>query len=339
MASCTINEYSTCYKNKQLSLYTYFLTQAINNPYNIRYGKKSLEEIVKTIKVYENNYQCSHKQTSIFKSNIGGTIYFEVENYEPYQKKEYFEECKNYIIYCIEPSHNGINKKFDVKVILKHLCEKDDIYNYSKEIIKKLEYCEIYNNKKSENYFKNLKTDALSIYFGYDEIDIVNNLYIYTSTNFKLNRLEKNWCIMNDIGIFFRTDYMMLRQHFYNIPVNKDDLIIKIKNIFSEMTIATEQILKNFRMFQNKEIDKQHFLSKVNSYCKKLDALYLEFTNVDIPPIEINDWFKKYEFICNIMSDFSILINNEKLSTNNLVSNINLKIKHYQEGLEKLKKI
>lgn len=51
-------------------------------------------------------------QNPIFRSNIGGTIFFDVKEYKPYNIGKIFEETERYIIYNVEPVHTGSAKRF-----------------------------------------------------------------------------------------------------------------------------------------------------------------------------------------------------------------------------------
>src|SRR5665648_923394 len=47
-------------------------------------------------------------QQPIFRANVGGTIFFDVEEHNPYKVAKIYEESDNYIIYAVEPVHHGM---------------------------------------------------------------------------------------------------------------------------------------------------------------------------------------------------------------------------------------
>lgn len=81
----------------------------------IREGKKSLESINEAIFHFAKIWNAKHPsqtQTPIFRSNIGGTIFFDVEEYKPYRIANVYEETEAYIIYNVAPVHTGLAKRY-----------------------------------------------------------------------------------------------------------------------------------------------------------------------------------------------------------------------------------
>lgn len=83
---------SYSHPSKPISLFTSFLCDAVTSKTIIRKGKKSLNDIHKLLFLFfetweKNNTSCV--QTPIYRANIGGTIYFDVEDYTPYLPKEF----------------------------------------------------------------------------------------------------------------------------------------------------------------------------------------------------------------------------------------------------------
>ena len=111
LASCGAKQSSGFNSNKQISLYTSFLCDALTTRSLIKKGKKSLEMINESIfhfaKIW-NQEETNNIQDPIFRSNIGGTIFFDVEEYNPHKVQQIYEETDNYIIYSIEPVHHAL---------------------------------------------------------------------------------------------------------------------------------------------------------------------------------------------------------------------------------------
>lgn len=88
--------------------FTSFLVDALTSRFLIREGKKSLESINEAIFHFAKIWNAKHPsqtQTPIFRSNIGGTIFFDVEEYKPYRVANVYEETEAYIIYNVAPVH------------------------------------------------------------------------------------------------------------------------------------------------------------------------------------------------------------------------------------------
>lgn len=121
LASCGAEQDSGFNDEKEISLYTSFVCDALTAHFLIRKGKKSLETINESIVHFaevSNRKKEYNFQQPIFRSSIGGTIFFDVEEYNLYKITKIYEEADNYIIYDVEPVHHAKAKRLSVKVIL-----------------------------------------------------------------------------------------------------------------------------------------------------------------------------------------------------------------------------
>ena len=103
----------------------------------IREGKKSLEMISEAVYQYAKAWERNEgklTQNPIFRSNIGGTIYFNVEDYAPYKAKTIYEETDRYIIYSVQPLHTGLAKRLSAKIILRYECSLTEIASIADEV-------------------------------------------------------------------------------------------------------------------------------------------------------------------------------------------------------------
>lgn len=88
LASCGANQSSGFDEANEISLYTSFVCDALTAHFLIRKGKKSLEAINEAIFHFAevSNRKGKHNfQQPVFRSSIGGTIFFDVEEYSPYK--------------------------------------------------------------------------------------------------------------------------------------------------------------------------------------------------------------------------------------------------------------
>ena len=106
----------------------------------IKKGKKSLEDINHAISHFAKRWNVENptrKQTPIFRSNVGGTIFFDVEEYKPYRSARVYDETDAYIIYAVEPVHTALAKRFAVKVILRYESSFEEIAEIANEVKKR----------------------------------------------------------------------------------------------------------------------------------------------------------------------------------------------------------
>ena len=117
LASCGVEQFSGFNDDRGISLYTSFVCDALTSHFLIRQGKKSLETINEAIfRFAEVSNQKSGRnfQQPIFRSSIGGTVFFDVEEYNPYEVARIYEETDKYIIYAVEPVHHAGAKRLSV---------------------------------------------------------------------------------------------------------------------------------------------------------------------------------------------------------------------------------
>ena len=114
LASSNATQVSYGHPDKPISLFTSFLCEVIKDIHLIKKGKKSLYDISKLLFLYLDiwNKKNPHKQQHpIFRANMGGTIFFEVQEYQPFHPAKIYKETDDYIIYAVEPPAHWYGKK------------------------------------------------------------------------------------------------------------------------------------------------------------------------------------------------------------------------------------
>lgn len=97
LASCGAEQFSGFNEDREISLYTSFVCDALTSRFLIKKGKKSLETINEAIFRFaeiSNRKKGRNFQQPIFRSSIGGTIFFDVEEYNPYKIAKIYEEIR-----------------------------------------------------------------------------------------------------------------------------------------------------------------------------------------------------------------------------------------------------
>ncbi len=93
------------------------------------------------------------------------TIFFDIEEYNPYKVTKIYEECDKYIIYDVEPVHYGNVKRLSVKVILRYQSSMEQIAEIAYEIKNKVLYYEVHQNKISEARYGGRAANIVWCYF------------------------------------------------------------------------------------------------------------------------------------------------------------------------------
>ena len=349
MASCGAEQTSGFNDERQMSLYTSFLCDALMARYLIRKGKKSLESINEAIFRFSdisNKKRTVKHQNPIFRSTIGGTIFFDVEEYNPYKVAKIYEETDRYIIYSVDPIHHNMTKRLVVKTILRYPCEMEEIAELSKEICGKARYYEVFQSEASEKRHKGNPANIILCYFGYDESDMVNSSFI-CHTTWVDNTQDKRWWYRNSKNTVSVNGVHIETNPSYNAlkilqkeSINNEELIRITREYTLNIISVAERYIKVFREFVNSTLTEDQLIDQVCPLNNEMKKWFLKQSDLPIPPVELHDWAKAHTHLAGVAFDLSLYYDEDNLkkwtseSRKYLMSET---IKNYALALENLK--
>lgn len=351
LAACGAEQVSGFHPSRGISLYTSFLCDALTDKFLIHKGKKSLEDISKAIYQYSNAWTRKEGQDQhpIFRSSIGGTIFFDVEEYVPYQIKQIYEEAEQYIIYSVDPVHHATAKRLSVKVILRYKFSWKEIADIAMQIKNHVLLCEVYQNAVSECYYKGRPANIVWCYFGYDEDDMIDSNFI-GHTTWVDDTQDKAWWyrglknaeIINGVYCEKNSSYEMIKKLMHSEAVDKKDFIEKNREVTAKLISCGEEFIRIYREFINKNITEDELVKMVSPLNSKITNLYFEHGDLPVAPNELREWVNAQTKIASSIQDFSLYYDkkNENVWTSeNRKFLMDASIKRYEEDLEVLKKI
>lgn len=351
-ASSNATQVSYGHPDKPISLFTSFLCEALKDVHLIRKGKKSLYDISKLLSLYLdlwNKRNPKMQQHPIFRANMGGTIFFEIQEYHPFHTAQIYEETDDYIIYAVEPLHNGLAKRYAVKVILKSPFSFEDISSITYEIINKVKNADIYKNEISQRHWKGENANIVFCYYGRDESDIVNSNYLCHTTWVDESqdkkwwyRLDGNSDIINGIHFNFHSYYENLKIFTEENLGDKDILIEKTKLIMSHLITLAEKVIGLYNEFLNRTKSEETLLEDMGVVIPLIEKYYFVETELAIAPIELKDWRECCSNLSGTIHDLTLFYNKKYLSgrtPQNRIDCMNMTINRYYEDLEALKKV
>ena len=350
-ASSNATQVSYGHPDKPISLFTSFLCEALKDVYLIKKGEKSLYDISKLLFLYLDIWNKNNpmkQQHPIFRANMGGTIFFNIQEYHPFHTARIYEETDDYIIYIVEPLHHGLAKRYTVKVILKSPFSIEEISVINHEIVRKVKKTDVYQNEIAQRYWQGKNANLIFCYYGRDESDIVNGNYLCHTTwvDEKQDktwwyRLDNNSDIVNDVYFKFHSYYESLKIFTEKNCGVKDILIKETKPIIADLIILAEQVIGLYNEFLNGSKDEETLVSEMSNIILAIEKLYFEENDLKIPPIELHDWSQCCSFLAGTIFDFTLFYNVKHLAGRNYENRIdcmNMTIKRYYEDLEELKK-
>jgi hypothetical protein len=351
LASSNATQVSYGHPDKPISLFTSFLCEAIKDIHLIKQGKKSLYDICKLLFFYLdiwNKRNPQKQQNPIFRANMGGTIFFEVQEYHPYHTAKSYEETDDYIISAVEPLHTGSAKRYAVKVILNNPLSFEDISIINHEIVKKVKKANIYKNEISQKRWQGINANLVFCYYGRDESDIVNGNYLchttwvdeYQDKNWWY-RLDNNCIIINDIHFNIHSYYENLKIFTEENIGDKEALIEITNSIMSHLITLAEKVIGLYNEYLNGTKTEETLVNDMEAVIPSIDKYYFEETDLAIPPIELKEWSQCCSNLSATIHDFTLFYNKRYLSTrttDNRIACMNITISRYYEDLEALKK-
>mgnify|MGYP000059717716 FL=1 len=217
MASSASDEKSWLGVGGTHSLYTGILTTVMTVNRKIRHGKVSLadinEEVKQLIKIW-NMKNPDRIQHPIYRASLGGTIFFQVEEYKTYQSLQVYLEKNDYIIQSVEPLSTLKEKRLAVFILVKEKSNARQLSVITREAVQEVKYADVYSTQKMEDIHGHKSADAIWFYFGYDESDMVNHRYFATGIwccnsvlQKKYFRNEKNAEVIEEIWISQDSSY------------------------------------------------------------------------------------------------------------------------------------
>ncbi len=349
-SSSSATQVSFGHPKKPISVFTSFLSNAIQDKFMIREGKKSLFDIKKLVYLYLeiwNRNNPDRIQHPVFRANMGGTIYFAVEEYEAYPIVDSYVERDKYIIYEIEPSHHISAKRYAAKVILKAPMELHEIAELSKKIKMEIISAEVYSNAISENRFSGMLANIIWIYFCRSHIDIRHGNYICHTTWVDDSQDKAWWYKVNSSNKLFienvhfdiHTSYDYLHGFIEDNTGDNVDIIRSVKEISSKLISLAEEVILHYNEFKNGVYDEGQLIQSLKPILTEIDNVYFESTELNIADDSIHEWDKACTSLFTQIHNFIFYFNDkyfESRTPENRIQCMDMTIKEYYKSLRKV---
>lgn len=352
LASSSATQPSYCHPMKEVSLFTNFLCEALTKDFLSREGKKSLYDIYRLLSTFLDAWNLNHpdeSQKSIYRGDICGTIFFEIQEYHPYIVKDFFEETKQYIIYTVDPIHSSIAKRYAVKVILKEPFSLSEISNLNHEIIEKVANLDIYKSEQQEQHWHGKPANIIFCYFGFNETDMIHANYLYRTTWADSTQDKNKWYTQNKSGkivndIYFNANsnssYEQIKKYIEEHTGSRDELIVSIQLISAKMIELAEQVIALYNEFLNHTNNELEFIKDLKEIIPEINKLYSEYNNLAILPDDLSKWKDLHSCIVATIHDFTLYFNAKPFSERTLENRkicMDLAIKQYYKELNELR--
>ncbi|PEK93293.1 caspase family protein [Bacillus mycoides] len=349
-SSSNAEQVSYGHPDKPISIFTSFLCDAFESKLIVKKGKVSLNDIHKLVKLYLdiwNKKNPTMQQYPIFKRNMGGTIFFKVDDYKPFYTAKVYFDSDQYIIYEVEPAHTGNCKRYGVKVILKEPLSFEEISKVSIEIRGKVKTAEVYKTQQSFERWNGKLANIIWIYFGFDESDMKRSNFICHTTWCDNNQNKDWWYNVDGSNKFMIKDthfnvyayYESLKMITKDNTGDKEKLMLAVKEISRTMLKSAEEVISFYNEYINGLISEANFIEQIEPVLSKIEEFFMASTELDIAPIDLQDWMQKYLNIFGTIHDFTFYYNEKYLAQRtpeNRKACMEMTIKNYYTNLEEI---
>ncbi|RAN85245.1 caspase family protein [Bacillus sp. SRB_331] len=353
LSSSNSHQYSYGHPDKPISVFTSFLCDALQHKQLIKEGKVTLHDIQKLVSLYLdvwNKRNPKKEQHPIFRANIGGTVFFDVEEYEPFYTSRIYAEYDKYIIYEVDPVHTGIAKRYSVKVILKEPLSLEEIGDISTKIKDTVRTAEVFTNEISQDRWSGELANIVCIYFGRDESDMISGNFI-CHTTWVDDKQDKDWWYRVDNKDTFMLNGIHFNIHSYyeHIKIfrnentgNKNEVVLKTKEILAHSLTLAEKVIWLYNEYKNEIFTEEELIEKIEVIIPEIEKYYFLSGDLDIAPDELYDWHQACIGLFGTIHDFTLFYNKknmEQRTPENRKTCMEMTIKQYYSDLEAIKKL
>ncbi|MGG4392113.1 caspase family protein [Priestia megaterium] len=352
-ASSKPEQYSYGHPDKPISVFTSFLGDAFRDKHIIKKGKVTLHDIQKLVSLYLevwNKKNPDIQQHPIFRANMGGTIFFDVQDYEPYYTSKIYEEYDDFIIYTVDPVHTGSKKRYAVKVILKEPFSLKEIGKISLEVKDKVRSADVYNNEISERKWKGKLANIIWVYFGRDESDMLRGNFLCHTTWVDDKQDKKKWYevdnkdtfLLNNIHYNLHSYYEQLKVFNDENRESKDKLVFKTREILTHMLSSAESVISLYREYKNEILSEEDLINKMEHLISEIEKYYFISHDIGIAPDDLHFLDQACRTLIGTIYDFTLFYNKRyvsKRTEENRKVCMEMAIKQYYLDLDEVKKI
>ncbi|MCY8281762.1 caspase family protein [Bacillus inaquosorum] len=347
------NAIEPSYGGRNGSIFTNILCDGLTNKFLIKKGELSLYDLQLWVKRLLEIHTLNNPDTpqhAIYRANIGGTIYFKISEYTPYEKGNIYFENEDYIIKSVEPVHHGSKKRYAAKILLKKPFSDAEIADVSTKIKKRLLFCDVYNNKIQEDRYKGFPSDIIWIYFTFYDSDILRGNYYCKTTWVSDNQDKTYWYslkgsnkrLIKGVHFEFYPQYKIISNFIFDNTKSNDEVLYKVKEIRYQMITYAESIISLFNEYQNETIFEDELFASVTPYSSVLDSLFFESNDLPFSDETLSEWVQANITLFSTIHDFTLFYNEKFRNTRDSANRklvMQSTVLRYYEDLKVLKEL
>lgn len=352
LASCASDEVSRLSADGSGSVYTAVLSSAMCSRRVVRRGRISLSalarETAERMKFRNHLLPERMRQHPIFRSSLGGTVYFPVETQKTEDSpKKIYADTDSYVICSVKPLSCAKMKRMAAFVIPKRDLRMDEAAAMTAEVAQVVRNAKILEEGRTRGRFADVPAGAVWCYFGKDADDIAGSLYfaygIWAADEqtrqmyFKENR---HACVIDDIYLWMNPSYEAVRK-INEDPQDTAVFLEETKRLMAQIVSIGETFIQSLQEIENGEETIDSVKTEYKEQIADVRRAYLRLTDGGIPPAELQKWCDEAENVTGCILDLSLLLDETKAETFDRREKwmMHYAVERYYEGLEKMKEM
>ena len=332
------------------SLFTGALSSTILLRKNVRNGSLTLNDIAegtRELVLAWNRENPEKEQTPVFRSSIGGTIFFQVEDASPYVSQTIHFEREGYRMVSIKPLHTAVLKRYAAFVMTSELYEPAILASFTKEIAEEVKTAAVYTAPQEEYRLKKTSAEVVWCYFCRDENDHASAHYyargIYAwepEARKKYYREDSHSFIIKDTCILENPSYSMMKEAF-RTEVTEEEFTAQTGRLLTLIVTLAEQFIYDLREAENGTETFTGLQERYSGWITEVRKGYLGLSEIPIPPLGLEEWTLAVMDLAGWILDISIHLEKrgEKLSKADDTWLIKNAIRHYHESVNRIKEL
>ena len=348
LASSAADEVSRLGPGGDHSVYSGMVSGAMQSVRLVRKGRLSLDAVhTEILELMENWNRRNPEQAQhpVFRSSMGGTIYFQISEYRPYVSKRIFKETKDYILYSVKSMNAPNIRRLCAFVIPKGTGELQELPAITKEIAAQIKRAQVYTSEAEKKRFLGQPARAIWCYFAHDESDLIHHLhYAYTiwaadeEMKKRYFRESGNFRIVDGICIFENTDYAMLKR-LQQPETPADEILTSRKQLLALILSMAEQFIASLHELENGTETLAEIKTQYQSWIRKVKQTYLRLSDEPVPPDGLYAWSRAVDDLAGTVVDLALLLEQTQEAELDARSRwlIGYTVRQYYEAIESVK--
>lgn len=348
-ASSAENEVSRLGEDGNHSMFTGALSSAITSSSIIHKGQIDLDDIYRETQrlvLGWNKKNPGKEQNPIFRSNIGGTIYFPVQEYKEYEPEQVTFDKSGYVVVNVKPLSSSKEKRLCAFVLLKNECSVEEMVSITKDVADSIKYANVFSDEKSAAMYAGSPAKAVWCYFCKDKKDVINHTYPYYTiwaaddVRNKYYRAGTNARVLDDIYILKNTSYDLIRKMQVK-TVSKEVYVSQCTKYLEMFVDKAEDFCIDLREVYNRKLTFDEMQTRYKDWMTGIKKEYIKLSDMEVAPDEIHDWVEEILQLSGWILDLSIYLEGNSQQEGTITEReawlIQNAVKKYHASLEKLR--